>query len=116
MPFENLKDNLNEIQEESKAYIDSNIAYFKLWGFKVIMQSTTVVLKFVLLTLCVSLFIVFASVALALTIGKFLDSYVYGFLIVAGIYLALAILLSFVKPKIVEGKILKRFSEIFFND
>lgn len=116
MPFENLKDNLNEIQEESKAYIDNNIAYFKLWGFKVIMKSTTVALKFVLLTLCVSLFIIFASVALALTIGKLLDSYIYGFLIVSGIYLILAILLSFVKPKIVEGKILKRFSEIFFND
>jgi hypothetical protein len=45
-----------------------------------------------------------------------LNSYPLGFLSVAGIYLVLAILLFFVKDRIVEGPILTKFSEIFFND
>jgi hypothetical protein len=35
---------------------------------------------------------------------------------VAGIYLVLALFLFFVKDRIVEGPILAKFSEIFFND
>jgi hypothetical protein len=45
-----------------------------------------------------------------------MDSYPIGFMIVAGIYLVLALLLFLVKDKIVEGPILEKFSEIFFND
>lgn len=116
MAFQDIKDDINQIKQESQALIDSNIAYFKLWGFKVTMKSTTVVLKFVLVLLFASLFILFASIALALVIGKAMDSYIYGFLIVAGIYLLFTILVSLIKPEIVEGKVLRRFSEIFFND
>jgi hypothetical protein len=45
-----------------------------------------------------------------------LNSYPLGFLSVAGIYLVLALILFFVKDRIVEGPILAKFSEIFFND
>lgn len=62
------------------------------------------------------LFVFFASLALAIVIGRSMDNYVYGFLIVAGFYLLLTILVSMIKPQIIEGKILRRFSEIFFND
>jgi len=116
MAFQEIKDDFQQLKKESKAYLDSNIAYFKLWGFKVTMKSATVILKFIILLLFLSLFILFSSLALAIVIGKHLDNYVYGFLIVAGFYLLLALLISFVKPKIVEGRVLRRFSDIFFND
>ncbi len=116
MAFQDIKEDLEQIQEESKAYINSSLAYYKLWGFKVAMKSTTMVLKFLLVILFASLFVLFASIALALVIGKALDNYIYGFLIVAGFYLLLTILVSLIKPQIVEGKILRKFSDIFFND
>lgn len=116
MAFQDIKDDIEQIQEETKALIDSNIAYFKLWGFKVTMKSTTIVLKFLLITLFATLFVLFASLALAIVIGKALDNYAYGFLIVAGFYLLLMLLAFLIKPQIVEGKILRNFSEIFFND
>ena len=56
------------------------------------------------------------SVAAALAIGQVMDSYIMGFLIVAGVYFVLALLLFLIKDKIVEGPILEKFSEIFFND
>ena len=116
MALEELKDNIDDIQENAKAYVENSIAYYKLWGFKVAMKSTTLILKFILIAICMMIVLLFLSVAAALAIGDLLDSYVLGFLIVAGVYLVLAILLFMVKDKIVEGPILEKFSEIFFNE
>ena len=114
--LEDLKENVEDIQENAKAYIESNIAYYKLWGFKVAMKSTTLIFKFLLIAICLLIFLLFISVAGALAIGNALDSYILGFLAVAGIYLIAAFLLFLVKDKIVEGPILEKFSEIFFNE
>lgn len=116
MALEELKENVEDIQENAKAYIESNIAYYKLWGFKVAMKSTTLILKFVLIAICLMIVLLFVSVAGALALGDAFDSNVLGFLAVAGIYLVLVFLLFLVKDKIVEGPILEKFSEIFFNE
>ena len=116
MAFEDLKENTEAIQENSKAYLESSIAYYKLWGFKVAMKSTTLMLKFFLIAICLSIVLLFVSIAAAFTLGNLWDSYPLGFLCIAGIYLVLALLLFLVKDKIVEGTILEKFSEIFFNE
>ena len=116
MAFEEIKENAEAVQENAKAYLESSIAYYKLWGFNVAMKSTTLMLKFFLIAICLMLVLLFVSIAGAIFIGNLLDSYPLGFLVVAGIYLVLALLLFLVKDKIVEGPILEKFSEIFFND
>ena len=116
MAFEELKENTEAIQENAKAYVESSLAYYKLWGFKVAMKSTTLMLKFFLIALCLMIVLLFVSIAGAMALGQLFDSYPLGFLAVAGVYLVLALLLFLVKDKIVEGPILEKFSEIFFND
>lgn len=116
MAFEELKENTENIQEQAKAYLESTVAYYKLRGFKVAMKSTTMIIKFALILLCFSMVLLFFSVAAALAIGIALDSYALGFLIVGGIYLLITGILFSIKDKIVEGPILEKFSEIFFND
>lgn len=116
MAFDELKQNTENIQEQAQAYIESNLAYYKLWGFKVAMKSTTMIFKFALILLCFLMVLLFFSIAGALAIGKSLDSYPLGFLIIGGIYLISTLLLFLIKDKIVEGPILEKFSEIFFND
>ena len=76
------------------------MAYYKLWGFKVAMKSTTLILKFFLITICLSVVLLFVSVAGAFALGNLLDSYPLGFLCVAGIYLAIALLLFLVKDNL----------------
>ena len=114
--LEELKENVDNIQENTKAYIETSLAYYKLWGFKVAMKSTTLMVKFFLIAFCLMIVLLFISIAGALVFGEMLNSYPLGFLSVAGIYLVLALLLFFVKDRIVEGPILTKFSEIFFND
>ncbi|RAR72879.1 competence protein [Flavobacterium aciduliphilum] len=116
MAFEELKEHTEAIQKNAKAYIESSIAYYKLWGFKVVMKSTTLILKLFLIAMCLMLVLLFVSIAAAMALGNMFHSYPLGFLSVAGIYLVLGLLLFLVKDKIVEGPILEKFSEIFFND
>lgn len=116
MAFEEMRENADSVQEQTQAFIKSNVAYYKLWGFKVAMKSMVMILKFTLILLCFLMFLMFASVAAAFAIGKALDSYTFGFLIVAGVYVIFTLLLFLIKDKIVEGTILEKFSEIFFND
>lgn len=116
MAFEELKQNAEGIQENTKAYIETSLAYYKLWGFKVAMKSTTLMVKFFLIAFCLMIVLLFISISGAFVFGEMLNSYPLGFLCVAGIYLVLALLLFFIKDRIVEGPILEKFSEIFFND
>jgi hypothetical protein len=110
MAFEELKEQTENIQEQAQKYIESNLAYYKLRSFKLAMKSTTMILKFTLILLCCSMVLLFCSIAGAFAIGSYLENNVGGIYVVATGFLFL------VKDKIIEGPILEKFSEIFFND
>jgi uncharacterized membrane protein YdbT with pleckstrin-like domain len=116
MPFENLKEKKGEIQDNLKNTVDSTIAYYKLWFFKVLMKSVTTAVKVLLIMCFFMMFLFFASIALALYLGKIMDNNVLGFLTVGGIYVVLIIIAYFIKDKIVEGNVLEKFSRVYFNE
>lgn len=116
MAFEELKEHTEDIQKQAQAYAENSLAYCKLWGFKVLMKSTTMMLKFALIGISLMMVLFFCSVAGAFAIGQALNSYPLGFLIIGGIYLVFTGLLFLIKDKVVEGPVLEKFSEIFFND
>ncbi len=116
MAFEEIKNQTDQIQEHAKGYIETSIEYYKLRGFKVLMQSTTMIVKLLLIVLCLSMVVLFGSIAAAFAIGAYFDNIVLGFLSVGGFYLVATGLLFLVKDKTVEGPILEKFSTIFFND
>lgn len=115
MAFEEIKENAEDLKQEAKKLIDANLKYYKLWGFKILMKSTTTLLKIFLLAVMLTIVTVFFSIAAALGIGYWLDNFAYGFLIVGVIYLLLAIIVYYVQDKIVEGPMLSRFSRIFLK-
>lgn len=116
MAFEELKEHSENIQDQTKEYIDKNLSYYKLLAFKMAMKSTTMIFKFTLILLCFGMVLLFFSIALGFALSSFFGSYAYGFLCVGGIYIVFTALLFSVRDKIVEGPILEKFSEIFFND
>lgn len=116
MAFEEIKENAEDLQEQAKAFLESNVSYYKLWLFKVAMKSTTMLLKIFLLSIVLVMVILFLSIAGALAIGYALDNFAYGFLIIGGFYAIIGIFVYRIKDKIVEGPILEKFSEFFFND
>ncbi|OYX84213.1 MAG: competence protein [Flavobacteriales bacterium 32-34-25] len=116
MAFDDLKEHSENIQEHAKDYVEKNLSYYKLLAFKMAMKSTTMIFKFTLILLCFCMVLLFFSVALAFAIGNYLGSFTYGFFSVGLIYLLITGLLFLVRDKFVEGPILEKFSEIFFND
>ncbi len=116
MAFDELKVGMEQVQEETKAYLESSVAYYKLWGFKVAMKSTSVIVKFLMIVLCLSMVLLFLSIAAAIAIGYALDNLAYGFLIVGGVYVIFTLIFFLLRDKIVEGQVMAKFSEIFFND
>ena len=117
MAFEEIKEHTENIQKEAQAYIENSVAYYKLWGFKVAMKSTTMIFKFSLIAISLLMFLFFCSIAGAFAIANALGSYALGFLAIGGIYMVITLgLLFLIKNKVVEGSILEKFSEIFFND
>lgn len=116
MAFEEVKQSTEDIQKQARAYIESNVAYYKLLGFKVAMKSTTTILKFVFIFFIFLFFILFISIAGAFAIADLLDSYALGFLIIGGVYLLMVLVLFLFKATIIERPVLEKFSEIFFND
>ncbi|MEL1246054.1 competence protein [Flavobacterium sp. DGU11] len=115
MGFEEVKENAEDLKNEAKRLVDANLRYYKLWGFKILMKSTTMMLKLFLLAVMLMIVTIFFSIAAALGIGYWLDNFAWGFLIVGLIYLVLAIVVYYVQDKIVEGPMLSRFSKIFLK-
>lgn len=116
MAFEELKENSEDLLIQAKAFLESNVSYYKLWLFKATMKSTTMLLKLFLLSIMLVIVTLFVSIAAAIGIGYALDNMAYGFLIVGAIYLILSIIVYKIQDDIVEGPILRKFSEYFFND
>ncbi|GGA68483.1 competence protein [Flavobacterium palustre] len=116
MAFDDLKEHTENIQEQTKEYIEKNLSYYKLLAFKMAMKSTTMIFKFTLILLCICMVLLFCSIGLAFALSNYFGSYTLGFLSVGLIYVVITALLFLIKDKIVEGPILEKFSEIFFND
>ncbi|AWG24542.1 competence protein [Flavobacterium kingsejongi] len=115
MGFEKIKESAGDLHEQAKEFIDVNVEYYKLWSFKILMKSTTMMLKMFLLGIMLLIVTIFFSIALALAIGYALDNFAWGFFIVGAIYLIVSIVIYKVQDKIVEGPILEKFSKIFLK-
>jgi len=113
--FEKLKDNIQETQDIVKELVDGNMAYYKLWVFKVIVRSVSSLFQLLLIGILLVMVLVFFSIAAAISIGYALDNYALGFLIIGGVYLLLTFVVFTIRSKI-ETPIVKALSEILYND
>ena len=110
-----IKENAEALHENVQTLIEKQAAYYKLWTFKVGMKSITLLIHIFLLSLFITLAVLFISIAVALQLGNYLNSYAQGFLIVSSFYLLLCILVYLLRDKI-NKPILEKFSSIFFAD
>jgi len=112
---EDIKNNLHEMKSEAKVFLETNIDYYSLLGFKVASKATGFILKIFALSLFAVLALFFLSFAAAFAIGKALDSNTYGFLIVGSFYIIIAVITYTIRERMIDIPILKKFSKIFFD-
>lgn len=116
MPLEKFKENAEELQENIKTAVESTVAYYQLWGFKVATKATAMLIKMLLVAVFFMMALLFISIALAVYLGEHYKNTPLGFLIVGGIYFVFSLITYLLKAKIAESTILKKFSNVFFNN
>lgn len=112
---EEIKNNLQNMKSEAKAFLDANIDYYSLLGFKVVSKAAGFLLKIFALSLFAVLALFFLSFAAAFAIGRALDNNTYGFLIIGAFYIVALLIIYNMREKIIDIPVLKKFSKIFFE-
>ncbi|HEU0136722.1 MAG TPA: competence protein [Flavobacterium sp.] len=105
--------NGSDFQRNIKSLVDTSVAYYKLWLFRAVAKSATSLVKIVMVTALSIIAIVFLSVAAAIAIGYAMNNFAYGFLIIGVCYVLVCVLLFSKMDKLVDGRIIEKFSEHF---
>lgn len=116
MAFEKLSDSVHELNHNIRAFIESNVEYYKLKAFKSGMKGAISLVRFLILISLFSVAGVLLSFGLAILISQATGVPSLGYFIVGAFYIILAILLFTVGKKPIEKFMLKKFSKVVFEE
>lgn len=114
MAFDELKEKFHEAERSLRSYAESSGEYYKLKGFKFMMQGLSSAVKVLLVALAAMITLMFLSVSAAYAIGEELNNTAYGFLIV-GLFYAITGLIIYALRHKLDRPLLKKFSEFYFD-
>jgi hypothetical protein len=114
--MEKIFSKVEDLSENVKEYVNNKIELTKL---TVAEKSSSVLSKLmagIIVAIVFTFFLVFASVALSLMLGKWLGDTWLGFLVVAGIYLLIGLIVWFGREKIIRIPIMNTILHQLFKD
>jgi energy-coupling factor transporter transmembrane protein EcfT len=114
-----MKDTFARVEEMTahvKEYVNNRMASVKLNAAEKSSRLIANVIALVIVLIVFALFIVFAGIALAFAFARLTGEFYWGFLIVAGIYLLLGILVWLMKEKIIQLPIMNTMLQQLFKD
>lgn len=114
--YKDIKKHIADIKTEAKQFIETNLDYYQLLGFKISAKALALMFRIFGIALFSTLALIFLSFAAAFAIGSSLESVTLGFLIVGAVYLILVALLYTFRKTLIDIPILKKISDIFFNN
>ncbi len=115
MAFEEIKNNFAEADASIRSYLDSSKDYYKLKGFKFMMQGVAAFSKILLLGMAAMLTLFFLSLAASYGIGQLLNNTFMGFLIVGLFYLLVGAVFYMLRNRL-DKPLLQKFSEFYFDE
>ena len=113
MPKDKISKHFENLSNDVKVYLESEIEYYKLDAYKKLIKSTSFILRFIVITSVFLVLLSFLSLAVGLWLGELLNHYYLGFLIIAGVYFIIFIFLLIFGRSIITGRVLKMFNYIF---
>ena len=113
---EKLIEMIMEIPEKFKGITKANIEYYKAATYEqiVIVISGLTILS--TLFFLFGLFLVFLTFGIAFYIGNLLGNYAWGFLILAGFYMLLGILIYIKRKQWIVNPVVRMLEMIFYSD
>lgn len=107
---------IQQIFHHVENYISTTIELYKLKAYQKVAQIATTVITSVLMGFFGVLFLIFVSIGLAVYLGEVMGRMHYGFMIVAGIYLVLAIIVYALSKKVLKDKFNTMIVRKIFKD
>ncbi|GEM_PF-337877 len=114
MAFENLKENLSDVDTNVRSYIENSSEYYQLKAFKVLMKSVTSFSKVLLIGAMIMMILFMFSLAASFSIGQIIDNLAYGFAAVGVFYVIIGFIIYLLRDKI-DKPLLKIFSNFYFD-
>ena len=114
MAFENLKESITNVDSNIRDYVGSNVEYYHLKSFKILMKSITSLTKLLLLGSIILVTILMLSFAASYSIGEALGNTYYGFLVVGLFFVLISFIVHLFKDKL-DKPLLKKFSKFYFE-
>ncbi|PIF00190.1 MAG: hypothetical protein CR994_06910 [Maribacter sp.] len=114
MAFDELKRDLKGADSDIRSYLENSEKYFKLRIFKVLMQVVTSFVHIIVVGAIAFLAVFLLSLALAYGIGSALGNMYYGFAIVGGGYVILAMIYHVFRQRF-NRPLLRKFSKYYFE-
>lgn len=115
MSLNELKNTSNNLSEDIKSALDSQIEYYKLYSFKIIAKSAAGLTTIFVMGLFLLTIVFFLSVAIAFAIGEWLGSIGLGFLIIGLVLSLLGGTIYAARKKLIHKPLLKRLSDIYYD-
>lgn len=111
-----IADNISEVADASKTYIEANFKLFKLSLLERLSKVVSLIISTTMVMLVGMLFVLFLSLSAAMFIGSFLESRTLGFLIMALFFLLIVLFLWFKRKTLVINPIIRTLNDIVFDD
>jgi len=111
-----IADNISEVVDASKTYIEANLKLFKLTLLERLSKVVSLIISSTLVMLVGSMFLLFLSLSAAMFIGSLLDSRTLGFLVMALFFLIIMLFLWFRRKTLVINPIIRTLNDIVFTD
>lgn len=115
MAFEEIKEQISQVEEGVRSYVKNSLDLYRLQSFRSMMKGITMATKVLLIGGVVSIALLFLSLGAAFWLGTILGTTAEGFLVVGGFYVLFGIILFLLRNKI-EKPLLKRFSKFYFDE
>ena len=111
-----ITDNISELIDVSRKYIEANLKLYKLTLLERISKVVSLIISTTLVMLGGALFILFLSLLIAVYIGNLLESQALGYLVMAMIFLLLVIFLWIKRQTLVINRVIRNLNDIVFTD
>src|SRR5699024_329093 len=105
-------DQFTKANEEFRSYINAKFALLELKLLKNSVRVFSKLIKFFLLAFVGMFFLFTLSIGVAVLIGEQMENMSYGFLIVAGFYLLIFLIVLFFARRLIGNRLVKKISKI----
>ncbi|MDZ7743923.1 MAG: phage holin family protein [Bacteroidota bacterium] len=116
MSEKKLSENLAELKNLAKSYVDSYIILLKLRFLEKLSRIGTFLVSAVILIMILGFALFFATFAFSYWYGKNMGNFAEGLLISTAFYLLLAIIVYVFRKKLIGNPVIKTISSILFKE